>query len=84
MPMNCVTAPPDYEKILLFLAQNPPELETERQMHASLLELLAQCLRVSDDNATLLPAPASAQQNQGQDHAILPDLNEIIKSVNFN
>lgn len=36
---------PDYGEILTFLASNPPQLETERELHASLLELLAQCLR---------------------------------------
>lgn len=36
---------PDYGEILRFLAQNPPQLDAERKLHASLLELLAQCLR---------------------------------------
>jgi len=36
---------PDYADILDFLAKNPPQMETERQLHASLLELMAQCLR---------------------------------------
>ncbi len=36
---------PDYGEILAFLAANPPHLDTERELHASLLELLAQCLR---------------------------------------
>lgn len=36
---------PDYGDILAFLAANPPELEAERELHASLLELLAKCLR---------------------------------------
>ncbi|ODA66790.1 hypothetical protein A7A08_02087 [Methyloligella halotolerans] len=44
---------PDYGEILAFLAANPPCLEAERELHASLLELLAQCLRseqaVSDE-----------------------------------
>lgn len=39
---------PDYGKILQFLAQNPPQLDSERRLHASLLELLAQCLRFED------------------------------------
>jgi hypothetical protein len=30
---------------LAFLAANPPQLSAERELHASLLELLAQCLR---------------------------------------
>ena len=36
---------PDYGEILTFLAANPPQLAAERELHASLLELLAQCLR---------------------------------------
>ncbi len=36
---------PDYGEILAFLADNPPHLEAERELHASLLELLAKCLR---------------------------------------
>lgn len=36
---------PDYGEILQFLAKNPPQLDAERKLHASLLELLAQCLR---------------------------------------
>jgi len=36
---------PNYGEILAFLAANPPQLETERELHASLLELLAECLR---------------------------------------
>jgi hypothetical protein len=36
---------PDYEEILAFLAANPPQLATERELHAALLELLAKCLR---------------------------------------
>jgi len=36
---------PDYGEILAFLASNPPQAEAERELHASLLELLAKCLR---------------------------------------
>ena len=36
---------PDYGEILTFLAANPPQLGAERELHASLLELLAKCLR---------------------------------------
>jgi hypothetical protein len=36
---------PDYEEILAFLAANPPRLARERELHASLLELMARCLR---------------------------------------
>lgn len=36
---------PNYGEILAFLADNPPQVEAERELHASLLELLARCLR---------------------------------------
>ena len=36
---------PDYGEILSFLAANPPQLDDERELHASLLELLAKCMR---------------------------------------
>jgi hypothetical protein len=36
---------PDYEEILTFLAANPPKLAAERELHASLLEMIARCLR---------------------------------------
>ncbi|MHA1517896.1 MAG: hypothetical protein ACTSYK_04750 [Alphaproteobacteria bacterium] len=46
---------PDYGEILGFLATNPPRQDGERELHASLLELLAKCLRseqfaVDDEN----------------------------------
>ena len=40
---------PDYEEILTFLAANPPKLPAERELHASLLELIAKCLRFGED-----------------------------------
>ncbi len=36
---------PNYAEILAFLANNPPRGESDRELHASLLELVAQCLR---------------------------------------
>ena len=36
---------PDYRDLLMFLARHPPELDTERELHASLLEQLAKELR---------------------------------------
>jgi hypothetical protein len=45
---------PDYEEILAFLAANPPKLAAERELHASLLELMAKCLRseeIADEEA---------------------------------
>jgi hypothetical protein len=51
---------PDYGEILAFLAANPPQAEAERELHASLLELLAKCLRAdqvaTDNDETLDPA----------------------------
>jgi hypothetical protein len=53
---------PDYGEILAFLAANPPQAEAERELHASLLELLARCLRTEqvatdgDDDDVLDPA----------------------------
>lgn len=50
---------PDYGEILAFLAANPPQAEAERELHASLLELLAKCLRaeqvVTDSDDMLDP-----------------------------
>ena len=43
---------PDYGEILAFLAANPPQLSAERELHASLLELLAQCLRTERVSTT--------------------------------
>jgi hypothetical protein len=43
---------PDYGEILAFLAANPPQLDAERELHASLLELLAQCLRSDPEKLT--------------------------------
>jgi hypothetical protein len=38
----------DYGEILRYLAKNPPQIDAERQLHASLLELLAKCLRMNE------------------------------------
>lgn len=40
---------PDYGEILKFLADNPPQMGAERELHASLLELLAKCLRSDEE-----------------------------------
>jgi hypothetical protein len=40
---------PDYGEILVFLASNPPQFAAERELHASLLELLAKCLRTAKE-----------------------------------
>jgi len=53
---------PEYGKILAFLANNPPQFESERALHASLLELLASCLRSENG---LLEAPQGTDDNGG-------------------
>ena len=59
---------PDYGEILAFLAANPPQFEAERELHASLLELLAKCLRseqvVTAKTATRLAASADPLGNR--------------------
>lgn len=40
----------EYQDILKFLAVNPPRVEAEKQMHASLLEMLARKLRGEEIN----------------------------------
>ncbi|HEX2448970.1 MAG TPA: hypothetical protein VHK26_12430 [Methyloceanibacter sp.] len=54
---------PDYEEILSFLAANPPQLAAERELHASLLELIAKCLRsdmaLDEEDEVLLEGAAS-------------------------
>ena len=52
---------PDYGEILAFLAANPPQLSAERELHASLLELLAQCLRTERVSATTEEDDASPE-----------------------
>ncbi len=51
---------PDYGEILEFLANNPPQIAAERDLHASLLELLAKCLRAEsrEERQPALPAPS--------------------------
>ena len=54
---------PEYSDILKYLASHPPEMKAERRMHASLLELLATCLR---ENAAIdgpLPDQAVAHNS---------------------
>jgi hypothetical protein len=40
----------EYQDILKFLATNPPRVDAEKQMHASLLEMLARKLRGEEIN----------------------------------
>ena len=39
---------PEYGELLNFLAKNPPQFASERAVHASMLELMASCLRNPD------------------------------------
>lgn len=52
---------PDYGEILRFLAKNPPQIDAEKRLHASLLELLAACLRSEGE---LPPARGEALKEQ--------------------
>ena len=52
---------PDYADILNFLAQNPPKLDAERRVHASLLELLGACLRQDERGSGLIEGEATPQ-----------------------
>ena len=52
---------PDYGEILAFLAANPPQRSAERELHASLLELLAQCLRTERVSTTTEEDDASPE-----------------------
>jgi hypothetical protein len=53
----------DYGEILEFLAANPPQLAAERELHASLLEMIAKCLR-SDSMADEEEASLAALQTR--------------------
>ena len=54
---------PDYCEILRFLSQNPPELEAEKRVHASLLELLGACLRDQTSEGTVLETDSLRARN---------------------
>jgi hypothetical protein len=63
----------DYGEILEFLAANPPQFAAERELHASLLEMIAKCLR-SDTMAA-----------EEEEEASLPDLqSRRIRWVDLN
>ena len=55
---------PDYSDLLDFLAKNPPQIESERQLHASLLELMAQCLRSGDEIGSACNDPNENQLDE--------------------
>ncbi len=68
---------PDYAELLDFLANNPPQLETERQLHASLLELMAQCLRTE-------PAPCEQAVDNNAEPLSERIAESHIRWVHFN
>ena len=68
---------PDYSDLLAFLANNPPQRETERRLHASLLELMAQCLRSEE------PAAEHASDNSAETLEDLIEKNHI-RWVHYN
>lgn len=59
---------PDYGEILKFLAKNPPQLDAERKLHASLLELMAQCLRSDDPDAISVTDDAALEEAIARTH----------------
>lgn len=67
---------PDYGEILQFLAKNPPQQEAERRLHASLLELMAQCLRLDD--------PVGAQTTESLSDADDLSLEQAIAQSHIN
>ncbi len=68
---------PDYTELLDFLAKNPPQIESERQLHASLLELMALCLR-SD-------APQGVQDPETDEQTLEDKIAEgDVRRVRFN
>lgn len=64
---------PDYGEILTFLANNPPQLTAERQLHASLLELLANCLRTQEEEQSPSAEPTDRELDERH-----------VRWVNFN
>ena len=61
---------PDYEEILTFLAANPPQRESERELHASLLELIAKCLRsdsLASEEDEIVPDDAQSRRLRWMD-----------------
>ncbi len=68
---------PDYAEILTFLAQNPPQRESERNLHASLLELLAKCLR-----APVEPQATRHDMTMADASTTKPVFSESLRSVN--
>lgn len=55
----------EYEEILIYLAENPPHVDGERHVHASMLELLANCIRDEKPITEVMPQSLAAQLNEG-------------------
>lgn len=68
---------PDYSDLLAFLANNPPQRESERRLHASLLELMAQCLRSEE------PAPEQISNHSAESLEEIIEKNHI-RWVHYN
>ncbi len=51
----------DYGALLRYLADNPPGSSTERRVHASMLELIATCVRDEQHDKVADTASALAQ-----------------------
>jgi hypothetical protein len=64
----------DYGEILEFLAANPPQFAAERELHASLLEMIAKCLR----------SDSLADEADEEDEAQLDRLQTRIRWGDFN
>jgi hypothetical protein len=56
----------EYGEILRYLAKNPPQIDAERQLHASLLELLAKCLRTNERVIEIEQRYPQSQYTQGR------------------
>jgi hypothetical protein len=52
----------EYQDILKFLASNPPSLEQEKKLHASLLEMLAKKLRGDENKSDFEPLKRIAEK----------------------
>ncbi|MEG6510032.1 hypothetical protein V6C03_13765 [Methyloligella sp. 2.7D] len=64
---------PDYGEILAFLAANPPHLESERELHASLLEMLAECLRSEQTVTVVFEDEDGEELGEGLELAAVPN-----------
>ncbi len=62
---------PNYSDILRSLAEEPPQSPAQQRLHASLLELMASCLRAensADDDAETRTESLAAQLSRRTSH----------------